>query len=143
MLKRALHYAAAAVAMYASLQAGFLTYQAHQFLVEPYSTIAFALLALFTVALVATAVLALLGRAGYHVLALVVCVLAPSFLVMGIGRIASAPALEALKQAVCAAGVGLCFPQATRVMYAIPILAIVAVASLVLARQRPAPQSGA
>ena len=143
MPNRALRYAVAAVALYACLQAAFLTYQAHQFLIEPYSTVGSGLVVLFAAALAATGILAILGRFKFHAIALLVCLLAPSLLVAGISRMAGTPLLEAFRQAACIQPVGICFPQVASFLYVLPVLAVVSVLSLVVALRRPVRQSGA
>ena len=143
MLHRALQYAVAVVALYACLQGAFLTFQAHQFLIEPYSRVGFSMLALSTAALAATGILALLGRSGFHALALVVCALAPLLLVAGISHMANTPLLDAFKQAVCSQGVGICFPQAASFLYVLPVLAVATVVSLAVAPGKPTQQSAA
>ncbi|HQC95057.1 MAG TPA: hypothetical protein PK306_05065 [Aquabacterium sp.] len=114
-----------------------------QFLIEPYSTVGFISLLLFAVALAATCILAVVGRTEFHSIALLVCVLAPPFLVWGISRIAGTPLLEAFNQAICNQGVGMCFPQAASFLFILPVLAAVTAISLVAAVRIQARQSGA
>jgi hypothetical protein len=143
MPNRALRYAVAAVALYASQKAAFLTYQAHDLLIEPYSTVGTGLLVLLASALAATGILAILGCVKFHALALLVCILAPSLLVVGISRVAGTHLLEAFRQAACLQPVGLCFPQVASFLYVLPVLAVVSILSLLVAVRRPTLQSGA
>lgn len=143
MPSRALRYGVAAVALYACLQAAFLTYQAHQLLIKPYGTVGSGLVVLFAAALAATAILAILGRSKFHVIALLVCLLAPSLLVAGISRMADTPLLEAFRQAACLQPVGICFPQVASFLNVLPVLAVGSLLSLIVAVRRPARQSGA
>ena len=143
MPARLLRYSLAVVAAYACLQAVFVVYQAHQFLVEPYSTVGTTFGGILVLALTATTALAILGRSGFQLAALVVSILAPLVFVAGIARMAGTPIQEAFKQAVCSSGVGVCFPQVAALIQVLPLLASIAVASLVVTHSSRTRRSGA
>ncbi|MBU6260703.1 MAG: hypothetical protein KGO01_19995 [Burkholderiales bacterium] len=122
---------------WAALQAAFLTYQAHQFLNEPYAMVGAVVLAAATVALLLSGVLAAVGRK-FHKPLLGVAVIAPAFLVFGMTAIGNVSAWHAFSQLACTKGVGLCFPQAEAFLLALGLAAAAGGVFAMYARKRAA-----
>ena len=124
-----------ALVCWAALQGAFLTYQAHQFLTEPYALVGSSALAAATVALLFSGVLAAVGRRFYKPL-LAVAAIAPIFLVFGMAAMGNVSPTHAFAQLACRTGVGLCFPQAEAFLLALALAAIAGGAFVVYARKR-------
>ncbi len=136
MLLRTFRYLFAALALWAAVQASYLTYQAHQFLIQSYSTAGASVLALASIALVASSALAALGREAFYAPNLAVAVAAPLFLVIGLAQMGDVSLSQAYAQVVCSKGVGLCFPQAASFLQALFISAAVGGALVIHAHFR-------
>jgi hypothetical protein len=142
MLKEVLRYCVGALALWASVQSALLAYQAEQYLVAPYNAAAAIGLLVTTVALLAAAILAALGRRPYQILVVVASTLTPLFVVIGLSRMGRLPLREAFRQVACSPGVDLCYNRAATLLHLLPWLALAAIASHVVSRRVKAP-SGA
>ncbi len=142
ILQHALRYAIATFASVAAVQAGFALYQAHEFLVAPYNSWGAGMFAVLVAALATTCALALLGHRAFAKVGLLSAVLAPVIVVAGISRMAGAPLVEAFRQAVCSASVGMCFPQVAALVQTLAVLAVVSAIVCVAPRSWPASRSG-
>jgi hypothetical protein len=123
MLLRVLFYGVALVCLWAALQGSYLTYQAHQFLDQPYNWVGGAVLGVASLLTLASAILAALRREAFYAPVFAVALGVPAFVVLGLSRMGDLPVSQAYAQAICAQGTGVCFPQAASFMQALAVAA--------------------
>ena len=136
MLSRVFFYGVALLCLWAALQGSFLTYQAHQFLNQPYNLVGGIVLAMASVLVLTSGVLAALRRRAFYAPVFAVAIIAPVFLVFGLSQMGDMSLSEAYAQATCAKGVGVCFPQAASFLQALSVTAIVGGALLIYLARR-------
>jgi hypothetical protein len=124
MLVRVLFYGVALLCLWAALQGSFLTYQAHQFLNQPYDLLGGVFLGLATVLVLASGVLAALRRRVFYAPMFIVALAVPAFVVLGMAQMGDMSVSQAYAQATCAKGVALCFPQAGSFLRALALAAV-------------------
>ncbi len=123
MLVRILFYCVAFVCAWAALQGSYLTYQAHQFLNEPYNLRGAVVIAVASVLVLTSGVLAALRRRSFYAPVFTAALLAPALLVIGLSQMGDISVSQAYAQATCAKGVGICFQQAASFLKSIAVAA--------------------
>ena len=137
MILRLFFYGVALVCLWAALQGSYLTYQAHQFLSQPYNVVGGAVLGLASILTLASAVLAALRRREFYAPVFAVALGAPAFVIFGLSRMGDLSVSQAYAQAMCAQGTGLCFPQAASFMQALAVAALLGGILVVYLARRP------
>jgi hypothetical protein len=136
MLLRVFFYGVALLSLWAALQGFFLTYQAHQFLNQPYNLVSGLVFALASALVLASGILAALRRKNFYAPAFVVAVVAPIFVAVGLSQMGDMTVTQAFAQATCAKNVGVCFPQAASFLQALAATAIVGGALVIYLARR-------
>ena len=137
MLLRVFFYGVAVVCLWAALQGSYLTYQAHQYLNQPYNMVGGAVLGLASLLTLASAVLAALRRRDFYAPVFAVALGTPVFVVLGLSRMGDLSVSQAYAQAMCAHGSGLCFPKAASFMQALAVAAFLGGVLVVYLARRP------
>jgi len=137
MLLRVLFYGVALVCLWAALQGSYLTYQAQQFLNQPYNWVGGAVLGLASLLTFTSAVLAALRRRAFYATVFAVALGVPAFVVLGLSRMGDLSVSQAYAQAMCAHGTGVCFPQAASFMQALAVAAFLGGVLVVYLSRRP------
>ena len=133
---RVFFYGVAVLCAWAALQGLLLTYHAHQFLNHPYNVVGGTVLALASVLVLASGVLAALRRRAFYAPTFAVALAAPAFIVIGLSQMGEISVSESYAQATCAKGFAICFPQTASFLQALMVAALAGgVLALYLARR--------